>query len=312
MMNPWIGAAITEKLSKSNHAMWKAQILAVVRALHLEGHLTSASPAPAAEVDGKDSTGKDAKVPNPLYEEWFARDQQVLILVLGSLARDVLAQVAAQDTTTNLWSAIEEMYSSQNRAKAVNTQLALATAQKGNQSIADYVDKMRTLGDEMAAAGRKLEQEELVEYILTGLGIDFNPIISALLTRKESITVSEVIPNSLLLKLAWSFGATMSPVHRQILLTGEDATTATAVAVVQVMAATMEDRVAATATTSPTTEEVVVVVTAAATSAVVGVGLLAPRARAARSATKSATQMNAAGIDLKKTMSLKRSMLQRL
>jgi hypothetical protein len=176
MMNPWIGAAITEKLSKSNHAMWKAQILAAVRALRLEGHLTGASPAPAVEEDGKDSTGKDVKVPNPLYEEWFARDQQVLSLVLGSLARDVLAQVAAQDTTTNLWSAIEEMYSSQNRAKVVNTRLSLATTQKGNQSIAEYVGKMRTLGDEMAAAGRKLEQEELVEYILTGLGIDFNPI----------------------------------------------------------------------------------------------------------------------------------------
>jgi hypothetical protein len=120
------------------------------------------------------------------------------------------------------------------------------------------------------------------------------------------------IPNSLLLKLAWSFGATMSPVHRQILPTGVDAATATAVAVVQVMAATMEDRVTATATTSPTTEEVVVVVAAAATSAMVDVGLVAPHARAARSATKSTTQLNIAGIDLKKTTSLKRSMLQRL
>jgi hypothetical protein len=161
LMNPWVGAAITEKLSKANHAMWKAQVLAAVRGLRLEGHLTGASPAPDVETDGKDGAGKDAKVPNLAYEEWFARDQQVLSLILGSLARDVLAQVAAQDTAAKLWSAIEEMYSSQNRAKAVNTRLALATAQKGSQSIAEYVGKMRTLGDEMAAAGRKLEEEEM-------------------------------------------------------------------------------------------------------------------------------------------------------
>lgn len=44
----------------------------------------------------------------------------------------------------------------------------------------------------MAAASRKLEEEELVEYILTGLGFDFKPITSALLVRKETITVREV------------------------------------------------------------------------------------------------------------------------
>lgn len=46
--------------------------------------------------------------------------------------------------------------------------------------IAEYVGKMQALGDQMVAAGRALEQEELVEYILTGLDEDFNPIVSAL------------------------------------------------------------------------------------------------------------------------------------
>lgn len=86
-----------------------------------------------------------------------------------------------------LWSAVEEMYFSKNRAKAVNTRLTLAIAQKGSQSVAEYVSKKRTLGDEMAAADRKL-----VEYILTVLSFDFNPIISSLLARKETVTVSEV------------------------------------------------------------------------------------------------------------------------
>jgi hypothetical protein len=30
LLNPMMGIVITEKLSKSNHAMWKAQILAAV------------------------------------------------------------------------------------------------------------------------------------------------------------------------------------------------------------------------------------------------------------------------------------------
>lgn len=46
MMNPWVGVAITEKLSKSNHVMREAQVIADVQGLRLEGHLTGASPAP--------------------------------------------------------------------------------------------------------------------------------------------------------------------------------------------------------------------------------------------------------------------------
>jgi hypothetical protein len=42
--------------------MWKVQVLNVVRGLHLEGHLTSTSLAPAAEADGKDVVDKDVKV----------------------------------------------------------------------------------------------------------------------------------------------------------------------------------------------------------------------------------------------------------
>jgi hypothetical protein len=189
--NPWFGNAVTEKLSRTNHAMWKAQVLATVRGFRLEGHLTGATPAPAMEIDDKDPAGKDAKVPNPAYEDWFAKDQQVLSFVLGSLAREILQQVAAKETSAALWAAIEDMFSTQNRARALNTRLALATTKKGNMTIAEFVGKMKALGDQMVAAGRPLEEEELVEYILTGLDADFNPIVSALIARKETVTVSE-------------------------------------------------------------------------------------------------------------------------
>jgi hypothetical protein len=36
-------------------------------------------------------------------------------------------------------------------------------------SVAEYINKMRSLREEMAVAGRPLEDEELIEYILTGL-----------------------------------------------------------------------------------------------------------------------------------------------
>lgn len=51
---------------------------------------------------------------------------------------------------------------------------------------------MKSLADEMASAGRKLEDEELISYILTGLDLEFNPVVSAVAARIEPITVNEL------------------------------------------------------------------------------------------------------------------------
>jgi uncharacterized membrane protein YgcG len=108
------------------------------------------------------------------------------------LTKEVLPQVSAKETTTAVWDALEVIFASRTRAHAVNTSLALAIAQKGNQSVAEYVGKMHSLGDEMEATGRKLDDAELVEYILSGLDYDFNPIISALGARTEPVSVDEL------------------------------------------------------------------------------------------------------------------------
>ncbi|XP_072147900.1 uncharacterized protein [Setaria viridis] len=134
--------------------MWKAQVLAAARGSHLVRHLIGAMFAPAKEIEGK-INDKPVQVSNPAYEEWYATDQQT-------------------------------------RARAVNTRLALATAQRGNQTIVEYVGKLRTLSDEMASAGRPLEDEELVEYIITGLNHDFDPIVFILVERVEPVPVSDL------------------------------------------------------------------------------------------------------------------------
>jgi hypothetical protein len=74
----------------------------------------------------------------------------------------------------------------------VNTRIALATTRKGTSTVIEYFGKMKALGDEMAASGRPLDEEELIEYIITGLDDEYTPLVSALCTRKEPISVSEL------------------------------------------------------------------------------------------------------------------------
>jgi len=70
--------------------------------------------------------------------------------------------------------------------------MALATAQKGSSTIADYFNKMKSLADDMVAADKRLEDEEIITYVLAGLDMDFNPIVSVVATCMESLSLGEL------------------------------------------------------------------------------------------------------------------------
>lgn len=185
--NPLFGQVISEKLTKANYALWKAQALTIVRGVRLEGFLTGASKAPAKEV----ASEKDAVVANPAYEEWVATDQQVLGFLLTNLSRDVLVNVSSCKMAAEAWLVIETSFSSMTKARSVNTRIALATTRKGDLSIAAYASKMRALGDELSNAGKTIDDDELISYILAGLDEDYNPVVTSLVGRVEPLTYTE-------------------------------------------------------------------------------------------------------------------------
>lgn len=58
--------------------------------------------------------------------------------------------------------------------------------------VAEYFARMKALTDEMASAGKRVDDEEIALYILAGLDIDFNPLVSAIPARVEPLTIGEL------------------------------------------------------------------------------------------------------------------------
>jgi hypothetical protein len=58
-----------------------------------------------------------------------------------------------------------------------NIHISLATMKKGNNSIAEYVGKACTLANEMTLTGKKIDDEELISYILANLDYEYNPVV---------------------------------------------------------------------------------------------------------------------------------------
>jgi glutathionylspermidine synthase len=91
-----------------------------------------------------------------------------------------------------VWKHIETSFASQSCAMVINTRMALAITQKGSLTTAEYVAKMKTLADEMASASKKLDDEELISYILADLDVEYNSLVSSIAARVEAITFGEL------------------------------------------------------------------------------------------------------------------------
>jgi hypothetical protein len=190
MPTPLLGQVVVVKLNKGNYALWRAHVLPIIRGAQLQGYLDGTSITPEKEVDVKiaDKTKKES---NPEYIRWTALQQQVLGFHMASMTQEVMGQAAACDTPQEVWSLLEQMYVSQSRARIVNTRITLATTRKDDMSISEYITKMKSLADEMTSVKKKVDDEELVSYILVGLDEEYNPVVSALLARVEPILVAE-------------------------------------------------------------------------------------------------------------------------
>jgi hypothetical protein len=95
-------------------------------------------------------------------------------------------------TAEEAWAEIPDIFAADTRARSVKVRLALATTKKGAMTITEYVNKMRSLGDDMKATEKSLDNDEMVAYILNSLDHEFDSIVSAVMTRVEPITVAEL------------------------------------------------------------------------------------------------------------------------
>lgn len=80
------GQVVTEKLTKTNHVLWKAQVLATLRGTQMACFLDTTTEAPTKTIIVTKGDKDTEKVPNSAYVQWLAQEQQVLSYLLISLS----------------------------------------------------------------------------------------------------------------------------------------------------------------------------------------------------------------------------------
>ncbi|KAJ0972283.1 hypothetical protein J5N97_020242 [Dioscorea zingiberensis] len=188
---PSFGHLINVKLTRENYLLWKAQFMPYLRSQQLLGYVDSSTACPA-KIITETTESRATQVPNQGYQTWLQQDHMVLSALLSSLSEEVLSQVLFLSISHEVWQTLERMFSSQSKARIMQIQLQLSTIQKKDLYVADYFNKVKYLADTLAAIGRPLEDEEIITYLLAGLDSEFDPLVTSVTTRIDSMSLNDI------------------------------------------------------------------------------------------------------------------------
>jgi hypothetical protein len=189
---------VHEELTRDNLLLWKAQVLLVVHGAQFMRFLDGTHEKPEEFIIVEKPDKSQEEVPNPAYASWVTKDSQLLGYLNSTISKEVLTQVATLTTPEEVWKEFHSMYMSQSRSRVMHLHSKLASTRKGDMTVAAYSAKMKGYADEMTSAGKRLEDDDVVSYILTGLNADYNPLVDTVNSRSESISLSNLYTQLLL------------------------------------------------------------------------------------------------------------------
>ena len=176
-------------LSHTNYSFCKSQILHAVRAYGLEGLLTGDRVhPPAMVVDAKDP---QVFVENLDFLYWTRMDQFLVTWLIGSISEAMLGHVIRCTSAVEIWSTLHEVFGIQSKVIILQLRQQLQL-KKCATPVEEYVLKKCTLADCLIAVGQPISDDEVILYILFGLGPEYESVVVNI-TSKDHITLQCVM-----------------------------------------------------------------------------------------------------------------------
>ncbi|KAL5757180.1 hypothetical protein ACOSQ2_021926 [Xanthoceras sorbifolium] len=170
------------KLDRMNYLFWKAQVLPAIRAYNLEEYIFESKPAPNKYV--VEQNAGTSEVTTRVSDEflaWKKNDQLLVCWIISTISEQTIGQVTVCTTAHDVWTTLEKLYS----------QHQLQTTKKGAMNMTDYIIKMKGISDCLTAAGQFMIGQDLVLSILSGLRVEYDPVVIYLIARQDQINLSE-------------------------------------------------------------------------------------------------------------------------
>ncbi|KAH0637514.1 hypothetical protein KY289_037429 [Solanum tuberosum] len=173
--SPNLAHQLPVKLTSSNFLLWKTQFLPMVRGCGLDYHIEGNEVIPERLLDNNE--------PNPAYNSWVREDQLVLSWIVASVSEGILPQLVGAETARKAWTKLVTAYASGSKPQIRELKSQLHNLQRENASIESYIIKAKGISDRLAALQHPISNDDLVEFVLAGLGPTYRPFTRSLESR---------------------------------------------------------------------------------------------------------------------------------
>jgi len=156
---------------------------------NLFGYIDGTTPRPPQLLP--DSTS-GLLVANPSYHSWYHQDRMIFSAIISTLSVETLPYVIGLTTSREVWITLETLFSAQSQSRIMQLKQQVSNMKKGSQTISAYFQKAQGLSHLLVAVGKPIEASELVSHILAGLGAEYDPLVTSVTTRQDSISLNDL------------------------------------------------------------------------------------------------------------------------
>ncbi|KAL6321984.1 hypothetical protein AAG906_035903 [Vitis piasezkii] len=164
------------KLTSSNYLSWKIQFETLFIGYDLLGYIDGSKPCP----------------PKTLTTNNIRQDQLILNALIGSLSPTIISFIAHANTSHEAWTILANTYAKPSRGRIKQVKNLLKNPSKGTMTVTDFLHYVKARTDELAILGALMEEEDLTEKILDGLGDEYKELVRPDQARDTSISFDEL------------------------------------------------------------------------------------------------------------------------
>ena len=185
-----VAAQTPLKLTSTNYVSWKLQFQTLFIGYDFLGFIDGSYPCPTTILPG-------TTTPNPAHTLWIRQDQLLLNAILGSLSPTIIPFIARAKTAREAWTILANTYAKRSRGRIKEVKNQLKQITKGSMGVFEFLQTIKARVDELSILSAAVDDEDLLEKILEGLGEDYKELVRAVQARDTPISFDELHENLL-------------------------------------------------------------------------------------------------------------------
>ena len=116
---------------------------------------------------------------NSAYVVWQKKDVCLLGWILASLSEKLFFTVYGMETSQQVWTALQTRFSTQSCSHISHLKRQLQTLTQGTKSSSEYPENAKHLANQLAAAGKLVDDQDLISFLLSGLPSTYTPFVTS-------------------------------------------------------------------------------------------------------------------------------------